>query len=347
MMIHKHVSLAAQLGYLLQSHGLLLAVAESCTGGGLAATLTSIPGSSAWFDRGFITYSNHAKQDMLDVPESTLLLDGAVSEIPARAMAEGCFHHSAADLSVAITGIAGPDGGSPTKPVGTVWIACAGARQKTTARYYYFKGNREDVRQAAEHEALNMLISRVRHSLPKINTQAPTYFFALMPDHATAQTLDQRARVFTEQVSSKPIPPEKLHLTLAYLGRLHPTELNNLKNIASPCPIPPFELCIKEVKYWPEQKLTYLAPELPSKPLEHLHMFLNQHLLQQGFKPERHVFVPHITIARHDNQIFKTPHSIQPLPWFVHTLCLVQSQLRTAPMSSHYTIIQRWPLKLI
>lgn len=159
----KHTNLAVQLGEQLKHHGLLLAVAESCTGGGLAATLTSIPGSSEWFDRGFVTYSNGAKQDMLGVPKHTLLHDGAVSEATARAMAEGCIQKSAAGLSIAITGIAGPGGGSEEKPVGTVWIACAGTQQKTTATCYYFDGDREKIRKKAQLKALEMLIHRVKY----------------------------------------------------------------------------------------------------------------------------------------------------------------------------------------
>jgi len=342
----KHATLAAQLGEQLKNYGLLLAVAESCTGGGLAARLTSIPGSSAWFDRGFVTYSNSAKQDMLGVPERTLLHDGAVSEATARAMAEGCIHQSAAELSVAITGIAGPDGGSQTKPVGTVWIACAGARQKTIATCYHFDGDREAVRKAAELKALEMLIRRVQDFLPKKNNQEPTYFFALMPDHATASALHQRTRVFTDHTPCKPTSPENLHLTLTYLGTLHTTELNNLQNIQHPCSIAPFELNIEKVKHWHDINISYLAPHIPSEPLEQLHAFLNQHILQQGFKPERRAFMPHITIARNNSHALK-PHNIKTLPWFIHDVCLIQVTPEAHQSSSHYTIIQRWPLSLV
>ena len=335
----KHTTLASQLGEQLRNYGLLLAVAESCTGGGLAARLTSIPGSSAWFDRGYVTYSNSAKQEMLGVPENTLLHDGAVSEAAACAMAEGCIHHSDAELSVAITGIAGPDGGSQTKPVGTVWIACAGARQRTTATCYYFEGDREAVRRAAELKALEMLLNQVQNFLPQTNNQASTYFFALMPDNATAEALHQHARAFTEHTSCKPRPSEKLHLTLAYLGRLSSIELNNIKNIKSLYPIAPFELKITEAHHWPEMNITYLAPSISSEPLEKLHDFLNQHILKQGFKPERRAFIPHITLARHDSQAL-TSHRIEPIQWFAHEFCLVQS------ISSQYRIIQRWPLRL-
>lgn len=345
--INKHGALVAELGELLKNAGLLLAVAESCTGGSLGARLTSMAGSSTWFDRGFITYSNEAKHEMLGVPESILAVDGAVSEQAARAMAEGCIHHSAAQISVAITGIAGPGGGSQEKPVGTVWIACAGARQKTTATRYCFEGDRGDVRQAAELHALKMLINRAQNYLPPKNNHEPTYFFTLMPDSATASTLHQRARVFTEHTSCQPTPPENLHLTLVYLGKLGAAELDNLKNIESPCPIAPFELNIQEIKHWPEINISYLAPSVPSGPLGKLHAFLNQHIVQQGFKPERRTFVPHITIARHHHNHTLESHKFKPILWFVHELCLVQALPRSPQASSGYTVMQRWPMKLM
>jgi len=346
MTMTKHATLATQLGEQLKHYGLLLAVAESCTGGGLAATLTSVPGSSAWFDRGFVTYSNDAKHEMLGVPPNTLRRDGAVSEATARTMAEGCINNSAAELSVAITGIAGPDGGTKTKPVGTVWIACAGARLATTATCYYFEGDREAVRKAAELKALEILLERVQAMLSQTNIQEPTYFFALMPDNATAEALHQHARAFTEHTPCKPTPRENLHLTLAYLGKLDTTELTTLKNIQLSCPTAPFELNIAEAEHWSELKLTYLSPKPLSKPLEQLHDFLNQHMLQQGFKPERRVFIPHITLARHDSHALKA-HRIEALPWFIHEFCLVQSTPTTAKQdSSNYRVIQRWPLRL-
>jgi nicotinamide-nucleotide amidase len=141
----------------LKTRNLSLATAESCTGGGLSYWLTSVPGSSDWFERGFVTYSNVAKTDMLDVSMQTLNDFGAVSEETARTMAEGALRHSAADLSIAITGIAGPDGGSIEKPVGTVWIAWAGKNFNTIAQLYVFTGDRQAIRIAAMVQALEGL----------------------------------------------------------------------------------------------------------------------------------------------------------------------------------------------
>jgi nicotinamide-nucleotide amidase len=151
-------ALANKLSLQLKNQQLKLAVAESCTGGSLAAILTSLSGSSAWFDCGFVTYSNQAKQQMLGVSESILNSDGAVSEATACAMASGALKYSHADFSVAITGIAGPTGGTDTKPVGTVWIAWAESKQPVIATCYTFSGNRDAVRKAAVIEALQGLI---------------------------------------------------------------------------------------------------------------------------------------------------------------------------------------------
>jgi len=135
-----------------------VATAESCTGGGLAALLTSQAGSSAWFDRSFVTYSNAAKTEMLGVPAELIDEHGAVSEPVARAMATGALANSHADLTVAITGIAGPDGGSADKPVGTVWFAWAKTGQPTMSEVQCFAGDRAGVQQVAITYALNGLI---------------------------------------------------------------------------------------------------------------------------------------------------------------------------------------------
>ena len=153
--------LAERLGHLLLERGEWLAAAESCTGGWLAQSVTAIAGSSAWFDRGFVTYSNAAKMDMLGVPESTLDRHGAVSEAVARAMAQGALAHSRADWTVAITGIAGPGGGSPEKPIGTVCFAWASKNGGCEATFSLFSGDRATIREQAVRFALNGLIDRL------------------------------------------------------------------------------------------------------------------------------------------------------------------------------------------
>lgn len=138
--------LATRLGHALKERGLNLTTAESCTGGWVAKAITDIPGSSGWFERGFITYSNAAKTDLLDVQETTLNAYGAVSGETVTEMAEGALRHSQADIAVAVSGIAGPDGGTPDKPVGTVWVAWVSKGENALSRCYAFKGNREAIR---------------------------------------------------------------------------------------------------------------------------------------------------------------------------------------------------------
>jgi nicotinamide-nucleotide amidase len=138
--------------------GLKIATAESCTGGLVAGLLTEIPGSSAVVERGFVVYSNEAKQDLLGVPAGALQRHGAVSEAVARAMAEGALERSRAELAVSVTGVAGPDGGTAEKPVGLVWFACARADAATVAREMRFGPiGRANVRLASVSVALEML----------------------------------------------------------------------------------------------------------------------------------------------------------------------------------------------
>lgn len=153
--------LAMTLGERLVRDRLYLACAESCTGGYVGKVITDVPGSSEWFDRGFVTYSNRAKSDMLDVPLSLIEGHGAVSDATARAMAAGVLRHSQADISLAVTGIAGPGGGLPDKPVGTVWFAWAIRRGVNEAERCQFEGDRDAVRRQAVAHALRGAIQHL------------------------------------------------------------------------------------------------------------------------------------------------------------------------------------------
>ncbi|MBA4803175.1 MAG: CinA family protein [Brevundimonas sp.] len=143
------------------SAGLAVACAESCTGGLVSAALTAVAGSSAVVDRGFVTYSNAAKAGMLGVPAGLIEAEGAVSEAVARAMAEGAIRHSAAQLSVAVTGIAGPGGGSDAKPVGLVHFAAAGPAGVVHAEHRFGDLGREAVRLESVRVALRLLLGRI------------------------------------------------------------------------------------------------------------------------------------------------------------------------------------------
>lgn len=151
-------TLAALVGGKLKAKSLMLATAESCTGGCVAQAVTAIAGSSEWFERGFVTYSDAAKQEMLGVGARTLAAHGAVSEESAREMAVGALAHSRAQVAVAITGIAGPTGGSPEKPVGTVCFAWAAKAGAVFAETRQFKGNRESVRSQSVIAALRGIL---------------------------------------------------------------------------------------------------------------------------------------------------------------------------------------------
>jgi nicotinamide-nucleotide amidase len=152
------LQLAHIVGQKLHAKGWMLATAESCTGGWVAQVVTAIPGSSAWFDRGFVTYSNRAKQEMLGVNSTTLDAYGAVSEETVREMATGALAKSQAHISVALSGIAGPGGGSPRKPVGTVCIGWATLDSEPLSTTCRLSGDREEIRSRAVAAALRGLI---------------------------------------------------------------------------------------------------------------------------------------------------------------------------------------------
>ena len=155
------LALARELGQRLSARGWFAATAESCTGGLVAGAITDVGGSSGWFDRGFVTYSNEAKVELLGVELATLAQYGAVSEPAARAMAEGAVLRSRAHVAVAVTGIAGPTGGSPAKPVGMVCFGWAVRGGPTTVGTHVFPGDRQAVREASVAVALRGLVDRL------------------------------------------------------------------------------------------------------------------------------------------------------------------------------------------
>lgn len=152
-------ALAAGAGALLLAAGRRVVTAESCTGGWVAKCLTDIAGSSQWFERGYVTYSNAAKAQSLGVAASVIDTFGAVSRPTAEQMAAGALHVSGADMAVAVTGIAGPDGGSADKPVGLVWFALAQRTTAPVAIQAQFAGDREAIRRAAVATAIQMIIT--------------------------------------------------------------------------------------------------------------------------------------------------------------------------------------------
>jgi nicotinamide-nucleotide amidase len=152
--------LVVRLAQVLTARGAMLATAESCTGGLIAAACTDLAGSSAWFERGFVTYSNAAKTDMLGVDPTSIERHGAVSEAVARAMVQGAVARSAARFAIAVTGVAGPGGGTPDKPVGTVWFAWS-LDGRVHSERLCFGGDRAAVRAATVHHALERLLQLI------------------------------------------------------------------------------------------------------------------------------------------------------------------------------------------
>jgi nicotinamide-nucleotide amidase len=152
--------LAIRVGNKLREGRLMLATAESCTGGMVATAITDISGSSGWFERGFVTYSNQAKSEMIGVPADLIEKHGAVSEPVARAMAEGALSNSRAQVSLSITGVAGPGGGTPDKPVGMVSFGWSN-RLHTSVETLVFKGDREQIRVQAAAHALRGLLALI------------------------------------------------------------------------------------------------------------------------------------------------------------------------------------------
>lgn len=158
--------LVRQLAARLSDKGWMLATAESCTGGMIAAACTDLAGSSQWFERGFVTYSNEAKTEMLGVPAELIARHGAVSEEVVRAMAEGALRHSRAQVSIAVTGVAGPSGGSAEKPVGTVWVGWA-VQNAIHSQLLQLSGSRSSIRLATTRRSVEHLLSAITPPAPR------------------------------------------------------------------------------------------------------------------------------------------------------------------------------------
>jgi nicotinamide-nucleotide amidase len=155
--------LAEQVGQALKARALMLVTAESCTGGGIGEAVTMVPGSSAWFERGFITYTNTAKHEMLGVKTETLESNGAVSEQTVKEMVAGALANSHAQVAVAVSGTAGPGGGTPEKPVGTVWLAWALKDRAALTETWRFAGDRESVRRQTVERSLSGVLELLVH----------------------------------------------------------------------------------------------------------------------------------------------------------------------------------------
>lgn len=338
--------LAEQLGIVLRARKIRCGAAESCTGGDLSGMLTAIPGSSTWFDCAFITYSNAAKESMLQVSHQVLRKYGAVSEEVARAMAEGVIANSDAEVSVAITGIAGPEGGSEQKPVGSVWIAWAGDKKPTLCRCFYFEGNRPAVRYQAVYKALEGLISRCDPKLQpkKSKPSKARYFFALYPSKKTAALMHKVSGEHLGCEASELTSQENLHLTLAYLGTASEMFIQDCIQQASIIKAPCFKLLINHLTTRNRPKISWLGSLQPPEELFALVRQLNRALIEAGFVPERRRFTPHITVARHAKKT-SSSSDVFNINWTVREFCLVRST--TTKEGAKYEVVETWPLGLV
>lgn len=333
--------LAIDLGLILKKRNIRCVVAESCTGGGLGYAITEVPGSSSWFERGFITYSNASKTQLLQVSDAIIEKYGAVSKECAVAMAQGAIANSNASVSIAITGIAGPEGGGENKPVGTVWIAWAGDKQALSATRYLFKGDRKKIREQAIEVALQGLINRSQEEAHPLLIKSVTdrYFFALWPDKDSALALWNQVQQMDMNPSGKfkLVLKENYHITLAYLGCTYPELLTHAQQLAGELKVNDFDLTLSNVHYWKHNKVAWCGIQRTPFHLLNLLEKLRFKLIVAGFAPESRSFTPHITLARGVNQI-EAP-LFNPIHWHVDKFYLVKSS-----GASFYEIINHWNL---
>ena len=306
-------NLTATIAELLMSQTQMCATAESCTGGLVSATLTERPGSSAWYDRGFTTYSNAAKQELLSIPAKLINEHGAVSEQVAKAMAEGAIMNSTAQYSLSITGIAGPAGGSALKPVGTVCFAWAGGHLPTKSVTHQLSGDRFLVRQQAISLALEGLIKHIKQAqIEQESCLDYNYFLALRPQKASRQSIVSTATSLID--SKKSVHFDDLHLTLAYFGKVSPLFINNLKALlAKPCPIGVTFFTIDQLNTFSKSNAYWLGATIAPTELQKFYDQFTTHLNRLGYKKERRQFIPHITIGRKLQTDIKLPHTVLPL----------------------------------
>ena len=294
--------IASELGGHLKALGLTLATAESCTGGWVAKVVTDVPGSSAWFDRGYVTYSNEAKVEMLGVSAQTLDAEGAVSEAVVREMVLGALAHSRASVALAVSGIAGPDGGTEDKPVGTVWFAwalagtgpAADAVQVQTQRLQ-FAGNREEVR----HQSVRVGLSRL------LETPDPGAADGCLNACSSPSGLGMRSVAALARLQgslalqgARPTHPADLHLTLAFLGALPPERRACCEAAADLVQAAPFAIPLSRVGLWPRPRILWCGPAVTPPELLTLADGLAEALVPCGVPREARPYAAHITLAR-------------------------------------------------
>lgn len=333
--------LAERVGRALHAAGRRLATAESCTAGWIAKALTDVPGSSQWFECGYVTYSNAAKMRDLGVAASTLQAHGAVSEATVRAMADGARRISKADFAVAVSGVAGP-GGSADKPAGTVWFAVAGP-ERVVCEGCHFAGDRERVRWQSVAHALTMVEQALAGQAPAGRGPSRRLFFALWPDKAERLALAAAALEAVRASGGRPVPADNLHLTLAFLGAVEEQRIPGLAGLAHGVRSGhqgSFVLRLESLERWAHPQVLCAVPQQPPEAAASLAQALRDPLQAAGFAPDFKPFRPHVTVAR---QVMRpSPQTMSPVEWRCSSFALIES--RTLPSGAAYSVVETYPL---
>ncbi len=331
--------LAERVGEGLRAAGWRIATAESCTAGWIAKALTDVAGSSRWLECGYVTYSNAAKVRDLGVCAQTLQAHGAVSEATVRQMAEGARRVSGAQVAVAVSGIAGPDGGTAEKPVGTVWFALTAPGQDVICESCRFEGDRDQVRRQAVAHALGL----VRRALASAGVSR-RLFFALWPDEPLREALACAVRKAVRGSGGRPVAPSNLHLTLAFLGSVPQGQVAGLEDAARAAGLQgpgAIEVRLDRLEHWAGPRVLCAVPsELPAAAAE-LARALQERLCAGGFSPDIKPFRPHVTVAR------KVTHpsrslQMQPVSWRFDSFALIES--RTLESGPVYSVVEVYAL---
>ena len=331
--------LAERVGRGLREAGWRIATAESCTAGWIAKTLTDVAGSSDWLECGYVTYSNAAKMRDLGVRAGTLQEQGAVSEAAVTEMAEGARRVSGADVAVAVSGIAGPGGGTAEKPVGTVWFALAAPGQEGVRELCRFEGDRDQVRRQSVAHALGMV---QRALAPAGATRR--LFFALWPDEPMREALAHAVRKAVRASGGRPVPPSNLHLTLAFLGSMPEGRVEELAGVARAVGLTnpgEVEVRLDRLEHWPGPQVLCALPGEPPTTAQALARALQEQLSSAGFSPDIKPFRPHVTVARKVTHPSRSMR-MQPVSWRFGAFALIES--RTLESGPAYSVVEVYVL---
>ncbi|MGB1110837.1 MAG: RNA 2',3'-cyclic phosphodiesterase [Gammaproteobacteria bacterium] len=327
---------ARQVARALLARGGSLATAESCTGGWVAKVLTDLSGSSQWFERGFVTYSNEAKMDMLSVPAETLKTHGAVSEQTVADMAAGVLANSPAQFAIAISGVAGPTGGTAEKPVGMVCFGWDDGRGNASAETVHFGGDRDAVRRQAVLHGLNGLLRMMG-----VDSSRKRLFFALWPQPETQQALGDVANAWELEQGVKRHPASNLHVTLEFVGPTDGQTQACMEAAADRVRAESFDLSIGGSGVFKRAQVAWLGVVSGEGALQALQGQLIAELNECGYQPDDRPYRPHMTVAR---KLRHPPvhHDFQAIEWRVDRFALVES--RSADHGVEYVPLRFWDL---